>query len=168
MNWEIVVAISEVVGVLTLLATLFYLALQIRQNGNAIASSAELEASRLLVETTRRVGADSELRKIWDKAADGKDLSAEERSIYLWYLAEAFFAHEGIFIQCQKNFFSKELWEEFESIMGGYLQHPVALAWWQNGNTPFSKGFKNHVDRLIQEEPKWKLPNVAKTGASKA
>lgn len=168
MNWEIVVALSEVMGVITLLATLFYLALQIRLNMKAIASSAELEASRIMVESCRRMIADPVLRAVWDKVADGKELSSEERGIFLWYVAETFFAGEGVFIQYKKKFFSNELWEQQEKIMRGHLQHPVAMTWWNNRNTPFTEEFQNHMDQVIQEPPKWLLPNVVETGASKS
>ena len=45
MNWEAVGAISEVVGAIGVIATLAYLAVQIRQNSAHLAESAKLASS---------------------------------------------------------------------------------------------------------------------------
>ena len=158
MNWEAVGATGEVIGAIAVFATLIYLAIQIRQSTKATQSVAELEASKQLADFTRRIGTDPQMRRIWDEVADGKDLEDDDHSAYLWLMAEHIFISEGVFLQYQKGFLSHELWDEFERLMVGYLQHPIVLAWWRGGNSPFSQDFKDHVEKLTELEPSWKLP----------
>ena len=46
MNWEAIGAVGEIVGAIAVIATLAYLAIQVRQNTNSVQGAAELEASK--------------------------------------------------------------------------------------------------------------------------
>jgi len=65
MNWEAIGALGEWAGALAVIATLVYLAIQVRQNSASIRSTAELEASGGLAQFVSRISADENMKRIW-------------------------------------------------------------------------------------------------------
>ncbi|MEO0437924.1 MAG: hypothetical protein AAF098_13545 [Pseudomonadota bacterium] len=79
MNWDAVSALGEWVGALAVLATLVYLALQIKQSSQSTRANIELDASRQLAHLVARVSADSNLKRIYDEVAQCKPLSVKDQ-----------------------------------------------------------------------------------------
>ncbi len=155
MNWEAIGALGEWVGALAVLATLAYLALQVKQNSQSIRSNIELEASRQLADSVARTSADSNLKRIYDDVAEKKKLSLEDERDYQWWLASFFHSAEGIYIQHTKGFLSEDIWGEYERIMVGFLQASQARNWWKNSHAPFSQLFTDHVNGLLSSPAHW-------------
>ncbi len=65
MNWEAIGAIGEVVGGVAVIATLLYLAVQIRQNAQSVRNAASLSVNEGLAEINRRVSNDPEFADLW-------------------------------------------------------------------------------------------------------
>ena len=101
-------AIGEFIGALAVLITLGYLAVQIRHSSRATQASMELEASKLLCSYVERMAGDKEVQQINNRVANGNsnELSAEDRSLYVWRMAEFFHKAEGVYIQRQAGFIS--------------------------------------------------------------
>ena len=166
MNWEAIGALGEWIGALAVLATLGYLALQIKQNSQSMRSNTEIEASRQLAGLVARISADSNLKRIYDDVADNKELPLEDRRDFTWLLAEFFHSAEGIYIQHSKGFLSEEIWGEYERVMIGFLQSREAQDWWNNDHAPFSKLFVDYVEELRSNPIEWSL--VPSAGAREA
>jgi len=160
MNWDAIGATGEWAGAIAVVATLGYLAVQIRQNASSMRSSAELEASRQFTALVTRVSGDRELQRIWDEVIEEQALSLEDHRQWLFFMAEMFHLSEGIFTQYRKGFLSIETWSEYERLMVGFLQSNVAKEWWEGGNGPFSSEFRAHVESLLTVEPTWTLPRT--------
>jgi hypothetical protein len=79
MNWEAIGAVGEIVGAIAVIATLAYLAIQVRQNTNSVQGAAELEASKQFTDWHSRITNSLELRTVWDKGAAGENLPDVER-----------------------------------------------------------------------------------------
>ena len=65
LNWEAIGAIGEVVGGVAVIATLLYLATQIRQNAQSVRNAASLSVNEGLAEINRRVSNDPEFADLW-------------------------------------------------------------------------------------------------------
>ena len=65
LNWEAIGAIGEVVGGVAVIATLLYLAAQIRQNAQSVRNTASLSVNEGLAEINRRVSNDPEFAELW-------------------------------------------------------------------------------------------------------
>ena len=154
-NWEAIGALGEWAGALAVIATLVYLAIQVRQNSAGIQATAELEASGRLAQFVTRISTDQNMRRIWEDVSDGKELPEEDSRDYVWLMAEFFHMSEGIYIQYSRGFLSDEIWGEYERLMVGYLQFSVARSWWRNGNGPYSDVFREHVETLLAQDPQW-------------
>jgi hypothetical protein len=114
-------SLGEVVGAAATVATLVYLAFQLRLNSASIRATAELEASRQLAAFVARVSADSNMKRIYDLVANGAQLSPEDERDYSWLLAEFFHMSEGIYIQHCKGHLSGDIWDEYQLILVGFL-----------------------------------------------
>jgi hypothetical protein len=85
MNWEAIGAMGEILGALTVIGTLFYLALQIRQNSQALTrandyaqASSIHESNALYVELYKSLAQDAEMASIYHRALEGEILSSAD------------------------------------------------------------------------------------------
>jgi len=159
MTLQDVGSLGEVIGAAATVATLFYLANQLRQNSAGIRATAELEASRQLAQFVARISADSNMKRIYDLIANEADLSPEEERDYSWLLAECFHMSEGIFIQFRKGHLSSDIWDEYELILVGFLQPEIGKRWWHDVAPPFSESFRIHIEDCLKTGEGWR-PDV--------
>jgi hypothetical protein len=155
-------SLGEVVGAVATVATLIYLAIQLRQNSASIQATAELEGSRQLAQFVARISADSSMKRIYDLIANEEELSSEDERDYSWLLAEWFHLSEGIFIQFRKGHMSADIWNEYELLLVGFLQTEIARRWWNEVAPPFSESFRTHVEACLESGTGWKPDVVAR------
>jgi len=142
---------------------LVYLSIQIRHARDTTQSSTELEASKLLTRLTERVSEDRDLQRIWnDVAEDRQDISDEDVSHYIWYLATILHAAEGVWEQFEKGLISRRTWGGWQRAMGGLLRAPIAYAWWSQRVVPFSSEFYDYIEREIQQNREFEMPSTQK------
>ena len=86
-----------------MIATLVYLAVQIRQGINSVQGATEVELSKQFSDYHSRIANSRELRATWDKATAGEILDDDERATYIWLIAQLFFLLEGFFRQYRRG-----------------------------------------------------------------
>jgi hypothetical protein len=155
-------SLGEAIGAVATVATLIYLAIQLRQNSASIQATAELEGSRQLAQFVSRISADSNKKRIYDLIATGAELSPEDERDYSWLLAELFHMSEGIFIQFRKGHLSTDIWNEYEQILVGFLESEIGLRWWNEVAPPFSGSFRSHIEACREEDRSWTPDSVAR------
>jgi len=154
MSWEAASAIAEWIGVILIIVSLVYVALQIRQNTKTISAATELETGRMWSEFHSRVASSPDLADIWDKGLTDPDtLSAAEKRRFIWFVAEYCFVVENLYRQRNLGFLSHETWTQHESTIAGLLLHPMLDRWWESGVSPYSAEFKRVVDQRRRELP---------------
>ena len=151
--------LGEVVGAIATVATLIYLAIQLRHNSVSIQATAELEASRQLAQFVGRISADSNMKRIYDLIANEAELSPEDERDYSWFLAECFHMTEGVFIQFRKGRLSVDIWNEYEVLMVGFLESETARRWWNGVAPPFSDSFRSYMEDCRKAGGGWR-PDV--------
>ena len=92
-------SLGELVAAIATLATLIYLALQIRHNTNAVAGATELDINREITAWHARITADPELMLLYEKGAQNEPMSESEAIRYRWLVAELIWFYEGVFRQ---------------------------------------------------------------------
>ena len=86
LNWEAIGAIGEVVGGVAVIATLLYLAIQIRQNAQSVRNAASLSVNEGLAEINRRLSNDAEFADLWLRGLkDYRGLTNVERARFAAY-----------------------------------------------------------------------------------
>ena len=85
MNWDAIVAIVEIVGLLAVVASLVYLAIQVRQNSQLISQNTFVARSAMVHETSafyarffELIADNSELASIFHRGKNSEDLGPVE------------------------------------------------------------------------------------------
>jgi hypothetical protein len=142
-------SIGELVAAVATVATLGYLALQIRQNTESARIAAELEIGKQNADFHSRMNAQPELLRIWDEAAeDSTSLSLDDRRRFVWLAAEIFLMYEGHYASYQRGYISEDAWHAKMSALQGLLENPLVEEWWRVRMGPVSDSFYEYIESL--------------------
>lgn len=154
-------SIGELLAALATIATLGYLALQIRQNSESVRMSAEIDLSQQVVDWHARVTSDPELIRIWDAAAtDPKAMNSKDIARLRWLSAEVFLMYEGQYEFYKKGYIKDEAWLPKMDTLRGMLKNPVILEWWELRMAPFGDSFYEYIQSLRSQSGSWVHHNV--------
>ena len=147
MNWEAASAVAEWIGVILVVVSLGYVAIQIRQNTRTVRAATELDTGRQWSEFHARVAHSQDMADIWDKGLTDPDrLSGQEKRKFIWLVAEYLFLVESLFRQRQLGFLGHDSWNQHQSTVAGLLLHPLIESWWKSGVSPYSPEFRATID----------------------
>lgn len=142
-------AVGELLGGVAVLATLVYLALQIRQN-TAMMTAQAVQAS---VDATQRVllfrAEHPELRSILRKARSVEQLTVDEIEALVSYLQAVFMNFQARFQHDQRGVFDASVNESYELILADYLRQPFVRRWWTFSRALYGESFRRHCDALL-------------------
>jgi len=144
--------IGEFVGAVVVVISLAYLAVQIRQNTASLRTE---NAARILDRVSNmqsRLADSEELMVLHAKGVlDVGSLTPQERIRLTWWLYEAFGVFEFLFHQRRTGAVPDDAWERWSATIAWWVSFPGVRAWWAARPAPFSSGFSDYVDRLIEE-----------------
>ena len=142
MNWDALGAIAELLGAISVIATLAYLSVQIKQNTRS-QKSAIAQATTASRTSWYELGAsDPEFTLLWTKGhARPETLSDEERTRFIWMMARIFSTFEETFAQFQLGMFPEEDWSRYRTTARTMLENPLISEWWASGTTVFTIPF---------------------------
>ncbi len=158
MNWDAITALAESVGTVGVIASLLYVAMQIRQNTRGVRMATFESALRGVQEHTRALIGDPELLRVhFAGLASFDDLGPEDRLRFHglmlnWVLEYQLFKRaldEGA--QSRVAFAGKPLGELERNVIS-MLRTPGGQTWWR-GQTYVNPVFRAEVDRVMAEHP---------------
>ena len=146
--------IGEFVGAIGVVASLVYLALQIRQNTEHLSQNtrsvraASFHAtSSLLAQFFSTVNGDPELSRIFRLGLEDPDsLDPDARERFKTTLAQMFSYFQDVFHQHKEGLLEAELWESRHANIVMYLGEPGVRKFWQQRRRMFTKSFRALVD----------------------
>jgi hypothetical protein len=143
--------LGEFIGAIVIVATLIYLAMQVRQNTNAlhaqsrqaIVSAAQTEIHKLM-----------ENPDILKAFAEAGSLTSEEQAKIGCWLGAAMRVREFSWLQYQNGVIDEAQWSTERGIIQGIFQAHVPRAWWESlGRQVFGAEFVSFVDDLLRDQP---------------
>jgi hypothetical protein len=147
LNWEAASAVAEWTGVILVVVSLGYLAVQIRQNTRTVRASTELDTGRQWSEFHARIAHSPDMADIWDKGlTDAENLTEHEKRRFIWLVAEYLFLVESLYRQWQLGFLGLDGWNQHLSNVAGLLLHPLIESWWKSGVSLYSPEFRVAID----------------------
>ncbi len=151
MDWNAIGAIGEIVGALAVFLTLFYLALQIRQNTKAVQASA-VDASISKVNVVRESLYESgELTRIYiDGQANPDDLDEESLTRFRLLLHNVLLSISNIYSQTKFAGLSMSTWESQLVILKRVVTTPGGRWFWKEYRLEFEDTFREQVDTILQ------------------
>lgn len=140
-------ALGELVGGLAFIATLIYLAAQIRQNTAMITAQA-VQAS---VDATQRTllfrVEHPELRALLRKARADETLSSDDFETLAAYLHAAFMNFQARLQHQRRGLFDASVNESYEYILEDYLETAYVRRWWAQAKALYGSTFRNTARR---------------------
>jgi hypothetical protein len=163
-------SLGEFVAAVATIATLVFLAVQIRHSTDAARTSAELELPQQFAEWHARVSAHPELARIWDAAAeDFGSLGPDEIRKFRWLVSELFLVFEGQYYAYRGGLLSEPSWMAKRDTMLALLENRILTEWWSNRLTPFSEEFRQEIEaHRGRSEVSWVHQSVAGNSSSAA
>ena len=152
MSLEDWAAVAEIVGAIAIIATLIYLAIQVKQNTGAIQSSNAMVLHNNMSDLAREITRDRDLGNIIVRALAGTDeLSpAEKMASYGWFytfLRTGELAH----LRYRSGDLDKEYWDASLVFFRAYWQTPGFRAYWANRKAAFTPDFQSAVEEWIND-----------------
>lgn len=135
MNWDAVIAITEVVGVIAVIGSLIYVGKQIKQNANLARASIVHETSVAWANASAMLATDGELADIYVRGVNGESLSPAETK-RLESLIDVYMANlEDIDHQYRSDLYfdeedSVDVVDYVAPLYKELIMSPVGRNWW--------------------------------------
>ena len=151
MNWDAIGAIGEVVSGVAVIATLIYLALQLRQYSDGLNSATIQQNMLAFNEINMMLAADVALAEIIERGNEAPEtLSIDELRMYSWTMRSYINLYENLHEQFKKGTCPPDFWKknalELKSIAGS-----AGVRLFREQNT-FHEELFQYIDRL-EDDP---------------
>ena len=151
MNWEAIGAVGEVVGAVGVIATLIYLAAQIRQNSAVVRSATRQAISTQQAEFGMRVASSSDLRAAvarWLEMQPSPS-SPEDALRDEFFLRSALRMFENQYHQNKDGTFEDTMWFGYLENMRRIFAQPRFRGWWRESRALYGTDFADFVDTFL-------------------
>jgi len=147
MNWEAVGAIAELAGALGVIASLVYLATQIRQNTRALRSSAVQDYTMGTANAIGLMGQSPENAAVFQRGLQlFDDLSEPERAHFSMMIASVYLNCDAMYWINLQGIVPSELWDREQRLLQFYLSMPGGRRVWERlENVSVSQPFAEYV-----------------------
>jgi len=149
MNWDAVGAIGEIAGAATVIATLFYLALQVKHATSVARASARGVVAQMNVDALAASIDSHALSLAAKKTTLGEELTPDEHSNYVRWILLRMHVCENAHYQYRQGLLDEEEWTGYISLIVGLVgPASYAHAHWVWAARSFSPSFVAEVERI--------------------
>ncbi len=153
-------SVGELIAAIATVATLGYLAIQIRQNTLALKSSSFHGVTDSFNQINNTIAHDESLARIFRLGSqDLEQLTEDEQVRFSFMFLSAFRIFETLYYQSLHQIGEAQLWEAEKTTMVALLSGSGTRAWWHSNPLSFTPTFREFVEREI-------LPQVPETPAT--
>ena len=146
--------VGELVGGIAVVASLVYLALQIRQNTKTVRSSTLHHNTDLWTSLFFRLAEPDVARAYVAGMAGQPDIRPFHYTQFFFICRAMFLAFENQYYQMRQGVLDPETYAGYErSISTQFLAFRGFRIWWQQSRSVFSPTFVEHIDALIADMP---------------
>jgi len=145
-------SIGEFVAAIATVATLVYLAIQIRSNTVAVRSAAAQSVHEAFASWYHLLAADSALAQlVTDGLRDYSSLSETDRARFVATFMAFLSNCQDAFIKWREGSLSPELWRGWELVMMNLVNAPGGKDFWDERGYCFGEEFQWHVENDIMK-----------------
>lgn len=151
MELERIAMLADIVQAIAVVATLLFIALQIRHNTRIAMLTAAQTSAQLLANNLGRVTDNPELAELLSGARGSLvDLSDAERLRVSNFVTAAFRHIEVLHAHRRHGIYEEELWQGTAGRLRRMLSNPRIQEWWEDNRDIYASSFRNHVAADIQ------------------
>lgn len=135
MALDTLVAYSEVIGAISIVVSVVYLAYEVRSNTKVLKANAGRDAQRewaIVNENLYQFPDRMVIAKTFDTDSRLADLTEEEKQISFFFARSMVQRFEAEMFQYQAGLLDTEIWEAHRRWCAGFLSLPVFEAWWKS------------------------------------
>jgi hypothetical protein len=154
MNWDALGALAEIIGAVGVIASLLFLALQIRQNSKVVAANTFQSISSTSADVSIRIAENEDLARLLRLAltdSDSLDNDEQMRVEMLW--RGAFRNYEHYYYQYVAGTLDPDVWSGYLETMLSMLDSAYGQAWWEKHQAAFGRKFGSFLTGAIAERP---------------
>jgi hypothetical protein len=165
MNWQAIGAIGEIIGGIAVIATLVYLALQLRQYSLGVNSATIQQNMIAFNELNRMLVDDPSLAEAFERGTtDPGSLSDEDSARYLWLLRSYVNLYENLYEQYRRGTCPEDFWRKNALELKDIADRP-GLRLFRQQNAYHDELF-NHIDEMRENPDRWFSFNLRSGGDS--
>jgi len=147
MNWDAIGAAAELVGAVGVIASLFYLGTQIRQNTRSVRASSYHALVTNLANLASDIGRDAPVSDLFVQGqSDLQALSPTEQRQFGSLLMSLFRNYENIFYQFSQNTIDEVVWAGWKQRILRYYWQPGVQAWWPTWRDDCHPDFREFLE----------------------
>jgi len=141
--------IGDFIGGIAVVATLLYLAVQIRQNSQSVKSASAQAMLDSLSRTLNSIGASPEASRVFTKGQlRPDDLTEDEASQFAHLILGWFRVVEQAFYQNRTGGLDAKLWNGYVAQLSSLMQSPGVQRWWSVRRPLFHPEFQSFIENL--------------------
>lgn len=145
-NWDAIGATAELVGATAVIATLLYLAVQIKQNTMASRANALQSLTDISATITGIVFSNAETTKIWNLGLRGELDDETDLTRFTLLLTQWFVSYESVFLQHQLGAVSDEFFESRMAAVLYLMSVPGVVVVWNLVKFSLTRSFVKYVE----------------------
>ena len=151
MNWDAVGAVADAVGAAGVIASLLYLAVQVRGSTRASAVESKLQSTRMLHHFVDSLIGTPELNDLFLRGlADLDSLSESDYYRFSNMSLKAFWFLSAGHFQFRMGTLSADDWHELRAVLHYWIRRPGCQSWWAKlGRDSFGAEFRKFIDDEI-------------------
>jgi hypothetical protein len=153
---ETINAIAQLIAAAGVIASLFYLAAQIRQNTRSMRAVVLDALTRGIADILSRQTPEV-LRSFARVVENLEDASEEDRLHALPALFALFKLFENAWFQQRQETLDREQWQGWDAYIRTYFHRPGVKSWWLMRRAAFAPGFRDYIEK---SQPPDELPSV--------
>ena len=161
MNLDAIVAVSQLLAAVGVIISLIFVAIQLRQNTNAVRASSIQNLVQSLSANAQSWVENEGLISIALKAnSNPEQLSDEELArLHFWFVM-AIRRFEGVYFQRSLGLVDSAFIEGFERSHVSIIGSKRGLVWWNSAKEIFNSGFVSYVDQQLANRERKSLYSV--------
>ena len=147
MKLEAVNAIAQLIAAIGVIASLFYLAAQIRQNTRSMRAVVVDSLAHSLVDllgpqaqNPGSLRAFSVVTENWDTASE------QDRARAVPFIFATFKLFENAWFQQRQGTLDRQQWEGWDAYIRTYYHRPRVTTWWTMRRAAFAAGFRDYLE----------------------
>ncbi len=145
MKLETINAIAQLIAALGVIASLFYLGAQVRQNTRSmraivVDALAHAMVDLLSVQGPELTRAFANVTENWEEASE------EERLRALPFIFATFKLFENAWFQQRQGTLAAEQWQGWDAYIRTYYHRPGIKTWWKMRHPAFASGFRAYLE----------------------
>jgi len=146
-------AIGEILGAIATVATLIYLATQLRQNTRALQATSMDSTTQAANDIRASLFMDRGITEIYRKGLQNiEDLDETDRERFRLIMTNALWAFWNTYTQSQLG--GRQSWNSQKNIARRFLSQPGGVWFWQNYRTEFEPEFQAEIDNILKKNDK--------------